>query len=418
MTATPALDPTRPSPGVPPRRSATPAQLRWLDGELAGWRADGLVDEATADAIRGRYVAHRRLTLARIVLTLGACFVGLGLVWLVAANLEGLARPVRLLLFLLVLGALAAAALGVARRAVRAGDTGSPVVGALRLLAAAAIGPVLLQGAQVAGLEVGAPWQVALWGVLALAWAYAVRGVAPVVLGVGLLAFAFVHQVTKDGGSGPAAGTLALAASGLAAVAVGVLHLGSGRTPWARSVSTPWREVGAALVLLGLFVAALPFSSGTVRLTAILWGGLAIALVVAAAALLGADRVGRLEVALAVVALAVGAGLSFWRPDVDLVGTGAVTGGQWVRAVLAVALYLAVASGYAVLGGMRDSDLLTWLATGALVVFTTVQAFAVFAPLLSGAALFLAVGVVLIASGVLADRGRRRLLREAREQVA
>ena len=43
--------------------------------------------------------------------------------------------------------------------------------------------------------------------------------------------------------------------------------------------------------------------------------------------------------------------------------------------------YLAVASGYAVLGGMRDTGRLTWLATAALVVFITVQAFAVFAPI-------------------------------------
>jgi uncharacterized membrane protein len=86
--------------------------------------------------------------------------------------------------------------------------------------------------------------------------------------------------------------------------------------------------------------------------------------------------------------------------------------------VLSVAAYLAVASGYAVLGGMRDSSRLTWLATVALVVFVTVQAFAVFAPIVSGAALFLIVGVVLLGTGVLADRGRRRLVGEAKEALA
>jgi uncharacterized membrane protein len=63
---------------------------------------------------------------------------------------------------------------------------------------------------------------------------------------------------------------------------------------------------------------------------------------------------------------------------------------------------------------MRDSGRLTWLATAALVVFVTVQASAVFAPIVSGAALFLIVGVVLLGTGVLADRGRRRLVTEAK----
>ena len=89
-----------------------------------------------------------------------------------------------------------------------------------------------------------------------------------------------------------------------------------------------------------------------------------------------------------------------------------------LRAVLSVVAYLSVASGYAVLGGMRDSWRLTWLATAALVVFVTVQAFAVFAPIVSGAALFLIVGVVLLGTGVLADRGRRRLVTEAKEALA
>ena len=44
-------------------------------------------------------------------------------------------------------------------------------------------------------------------------------------------------------------------------------------------------------------------------------------------------------------------------------------------------------------------------------VFTTVQSFAVFAPVISGATLFLAVGLVLIAVGYLVDRGRRHLVR-------
>ena len=92
--------------------------------------------------------------------------------------------------------------------------------------------------------------------------------------------------------------------------------------------------------------------------------------------------------------------------------------GAWARAVFAVVAYLFVASGYAVLGGMRDTSRLTWLATAALVIFVTVQAFAVFAPIVSGAALFLIVGLVLIGTGILADRGRRRLVSETKEALS
>ena len=53
------------------------------------------------------------------------------------------------------------------------------------------------------------------------------------------------------------------------------------------------------------------------------------------------------------------------------------------------------------LGVLRDSTWLTALATAALVLFTTVQAFAVFAPIISGATLFLLVSAVARRDGVL-----------------
>ena len=90
MTAPPTATPTAPAHRDPAVHPATPAQLHWLEGELAHWQAEGLLDADRAQAIRGRYVASRRFTLSRIVLTLGACFVGLGLVWLVASNLDAM----------------------------------------------------------------------------------------------------------------------------------------------------------------------------------------------------------------------------------------------------------------------------------------------------------------------------------------
>ena len=97
--------------------AATPGQLHWLEGELAHWQSEGLVDPVAASAIRNRYVASRRFTLSHIVLTLGACFVGLGLIWLVASNLDQMSPLVRFLLMVVIwLGLIGAAEVLAARR--------------------------------------------------------------------------------------------------------------------------------------------------------------------------------------------------------------------------------------------------------------------------------------------------------------
>jgi uncharacterized membrane protein len=413
MTAPPVAGPPVPVHPGQDRHPATPAQLQWLDQQLAAWRTEGLVDDATAGAIRGRYVVQRRVTLARIVLTLGACFVGLGLIWLVVSNLDQMSPLVRFLLMVAVWLGLVVAAEVLARRRTHSDAVPAPVVGAVRLLAAAAYGAVVFQAAQSLQVSSYGPILLGVWAAGALIWSYAVRAVTPLVLGVGLAASWFVWQVLDAGDSMLAAAT-AVATAGLVAASVGVLHaVGRRRGSGWRVLGTPWREIGAGLVLVGLFIAALPFGDDReVGVPAALWVGLAVGAVLAGAAILLGDRTDRLEVGLAGAALVVGVGLSLWRdPGGDLQDLSV---GAWVRVFVAVAAYLAAASGYAVLGGMRDSARMTWFATASLVVFTTVQAFAVFAEILSGAALFLLVGVVLIGTGILADRGRRRLVREGK----
>ena len=75
-----------------------------------------------------------------------------------------------------------------------------------------------------------------------------------------------------------------------------------------------------------------------------------------------------------------------------------------------VAVYVGAATWLAVLGVLRDSPRLTFLATAALVLFTTVQAFAVFAAIVQGAWLFVLMGLVLRRHRLAADRGRRHWL--------
>jgi hypothetical protein len=73
--------------------------------------------------------------------------------------------------------------------------------------------------------------------------------------------------------------------------------------------------------------------------------------------------------------------------------------------------YVGAAAWFAVLGVLRDSKRLTFIATAALVVFTTFQAFAVFAAIVQGAWLFVLLGLVFVGTGWLADRARRQLTR-------
>ncbi|MBM6402910.1 DUF2157 domain-containing protein [Phycicoccus sp. CSK15P-2] len=422
MTAPPTTttDPVPPGPGdgSATAHPATPAQLAWLEGELPRWQAEGLVDATAVAAIRGRYVAHRRFTLARIVLTLGAAFVGLGLVWLVAANLDALPPALRFAVVAAVWLGLTAGAELLATRKEHGGGVASPVVGAVRLLAAGAFGAVVFQAAQSLQVPAYEPLLVGVWALGVLAYAYAVAGIGPVVLGVVLGAYWLVWHVVSTADDVVSV-LLAVGAAGLASVAVGVLHhrLAGGAGVW-RSLGLPWREVGAVLVLGGLFAAALPYAAEVELGAPLPLVVLGLAALLAGLAVLRGDRLDRLEVGLATGATVLVVLLAVWRADEDPTSTADLAVGDWARAAVAVGVYLLVASGYAVLGGMRDSGRLTWLATAALVVFVTTQALAVFAPILSGAWLFLLVGVVLLATGVLADRGRRRLAAQGREVLS
>lgn len=392
---------------------ATATQLKWLEGELDAWQAEGLVDLPTATALRSRYVAVRRLTVLRVLLTLGTGFLGTGLIWLVAANLDQLSPPTRFVGVTALWLAVTASGEWLATARGRGGEVSSPVVEAVRLLGVAAYGAVLFQAAQSLQVPAYEPTLVGLWGLGALLLAYAVRSTACLTAAVLLLAGWWLWALV-DAGASPVGATAAALSAAVVAAAVGAVH--SAR--WWPDFTPPWREVGAALALVGVFVAAVPAD----RLADSRWStALTVALVVAALAAAVAVTVApeaRLEVALAAGALVAGLLLALWRPGT---GTSAGVGlapAEYVRAAVAVLLYLAVASGYAVLGASRDSGRLTLLATAAIVVFTTFQAFAVFAPILSGAALFLTVGVVLLVTGWLGDRGRRRLARGRSEVPA
>ncbi len=237
MTAPPTATPTAPGHRDPAVHAATPAQLHWLEGELAHWQAEGLLAPEAAHAIRGRYVASRRFTLSRIVLTLGACFVGLGLIWLVASNLDAMSPLARFGLMVAIWLGLVVGVRGAGEPRAPGWATRHPrSSGALRLLAAAAFGAVVFQAAQSLQVPAYEPLLVGVWGLGALLWAYAVRGVAPLVLAVALLAFWFVWQVVERRAAGPSRCRPRSAAAGARR------RVGRGGAPGAR-LARPGRPV-------------------------------------------------------------------------------------------------------------------------------------------------------------------------------
>lgn len=382
-----------------------PSQLAWLEGEVRQWQAAGLLDAAAADAIRARYVAVRRFSLVRLLLGLGACFVGVGLIWLVATNLDRVSPPLRFILVtLLWLGFTAAAEVIAGRRAHRGGEARSAVLGAARALSALSFGAVVFQAAQSLQVPAYEPRLLGVWGLGALLYAYAVAGVSPLLVGLSIGTGWFVWHVAEASNSGMGFVSAVLVGA-VVATAVAVLHAAR----WLPAFAEAWREVGALLVLVGLFTAALPVvTAEDFAWPVLLTIGLVVAATATASAAALADRRGRLELLAPAAAVVAGMLLVQWDPGVT--ATSEVTGTAYLHAGVSVAVYLAAAGWYAVLGVLRDTSRLTVLATGALVIFTTVQAFAVFAPIISGATLFLLVGAVLVGSGFAVDRGRRHLV--------
>ncbi len=410
MTSSLTTPPAAPPPAVPPRIPITPRTLGWLTGEVAAARADGLVSDDQAARIVDRYRESRRFGLATLVLTLGAVFVGVGLIWLVAANLDQLPPLARFLAVVAIWLTLMSGAELLAARREHGGPIPSPVVFAGRLMAALAFGAVIFQAAQSLQVPAYEPKLVGLWSAGALLYAYAVRSSGPLLVGLGS---GLAWLLWQTGWEEPSAlgFVLTLGAAAVLAVSLGSLH-----DRWLRSFSVPWRELGAALALVTLFVAAVPaVTPEDFAWTRTLVVTMVVAGVLACAAGAGSRGWLRLEPAAAVGVAALAVLLVWWDTGTD---TSHVDLADWAHAAVSIVLYVAAAAGIAVLGVLRDSWRLTALATAALVVFTTFQSFAVFAAILSGAWLFLALGLVFLATGYLFDRGRRRLARELADDAA
>ena len=398
---------TEPAPAVPARtRPATPQQLAWLHDELPLWRAAGLVDDRAATAILRGYHPSRRFDLSRLLLTLGAAFVGVGVIWLVASNLDQLTPLVR---FAVVAAFWLALLIGgelLARTRDHGGAVPSPVVGCVRILAALTFGAVVFQAAQSLQVPAYEPQLLAWWGLGALVQAYVVRAAGPLVVALLGLTSWLVWQTTWDAPSALAV-LLVLFAGGALAAAAAAWH-----EDLLPAFAPPWRTVGAVLSLGSVFVAALPFvTTEDFAWTPTLVVTVGVCGLAAVASTLLARGELRLEPLVSVGMAVAGVLLVLWDVGADYDTSDQVGAAGWGPAAAGVLVYVGAAAWYAVLGVLRDSRLLTFLATAALVLFTTVQAFAVFAPIVQGAWLFLLLGLVLVGTGWVADRARRELAR-------
>ena len=401
-----------PAPPLSARtRPATPAQLDWLAAELPHWRSAGLVDDRAATAILASYHPTRRFDLSSLLLTLGAAFVGVGIIWLVASNLDQLPPLTRFLVVAAFWLAFLAGGELLAGRREHGGTIPSPVVGAVRILAALTFGAVVFQAAQSLQVPAYEPQLLAWWGLGALVHAYVVRATGPLVVGLVAGASWLVWQTTWD-----VAGRADRAARPLRRGCRGRVPRRASRNPAGASFkgfSAAWREVGAAaLPRRAVHRRAALRDDRRLHRPRRCWSS-------------SWSRPGwpssppralatgnaRLEPAMALVIGAVGVLLVLWEVGSDFDVDDQVGAAGWAHAALGVIAYVGAAAWFAVLGVLRDSKRLTFIATAALVVFTTFQAFAVFAAIVQGAWLFVLLGLVFAGTGWLADRARRQLAR-------
>jgi uncharacterized membrane protein len=379
-------------------RPVAPRQLAWLRSEVADWTSHGIIDDAQATQILTRYRAgqHARFGLGRVLLLLGGGFVGVGLIWLVAANLDELSPLTRF-------GAVAALWLTflVGGEALAARSSSAALVGAARLLAALGIGAVVFQAAQSLQVPAFEPRLVGLWAAGTLLHGYLTRAYMPFLVGVATGVTWWFMQPMWDEQNGLTVvmlfGTGAVLASGLAVVHDGLLD----------SFARTWRTVAAGMALLAMFAAAIP----DIGSDGIAWSPwLVLALVMAAIAALAAAVVRPgpriLEPLGAVVVLVVATLLGLWTTGADAAD---VQPADWLHAAVSVAAYVVLAVALVALGTVRDHPALTAMAMVGLVVFTTFQSFAVFAPIVTGAWLFVVLGTVFLGTGFLFDRARREL---------
>lgn len=193
----------------------------WMQNEIAAWRAEGLVDAATAERLSARYAAPGGRLSWGILLAgvFGAFLVGLGLAALVAANWNDFGRAARTALAFAPVAACGAAALLFAAKGKTSAAMMEPM-GLVWFAAVAAGATIVAQTYQIGDSAEGLLLFIAL---LALPVLFATR---PRVATVVWTVFAIVWACVR-GDEGERSATLAWGATG------GILLVSAAAWTWA-----------------------------------------------------------------------------------------------------------------------------------------------------------------------------------------
>lgn len=391
------------------RETISAGRLAWLRGQIGGWRADGLIGHAEGEAIEARCAGALRARAARTVLLIGAALFGIGLIGVVAANLDvdEIGPLVRSLLIALVWLTLAGLA-----EVVRHLGTAASLANPIALLAAIAYGATIFQVTQSLQVPAFEPALILVWAVGSLVYAYATRHSGPLVLGVGALAGWYVWELAERADVA-AAIVLGMALGAPLAAAVAALHEGTALAHFTGA----WRFAAALLGLAAFGVLAIgPVEDSSVP-GALAYAAIAVVVVALLAAVRGDGRQ-RIEIAGALVAAAAAVALVAFAPETGrelfLFEGGATDGGSSsvvAHALVSLGLFFVYAAAIAYLGQINGATALTGVGIAAIVLFFITQAFALTLALGSTAWLLLGVGVLLAACGVLADLLHRRRAR-------
>jgi uncharacterized membrane protein len=165
-------------------------QHAWLHGEIAQWVRDGLINQSQAEAIGERYPHQPGIAWGRLVLSsVGAIIFGLGVILLFAYNWEAMHKFAKLGV---IFGSLIAAHLA----AMALHRPGYPPVASegLHALGTMLFGAGIWLIAQIYHLDEHYPNAIILWGIGALAFAWALPSLTQALMAVALV---IVWQLTE-----------------------------------------------------------------------------------------------------------------------------------------------------------------------------------------------------------------------------
>ncbi len=212
---------------------------RWLAGELGAWQAEGLIDARQLNTLRERYPVAAEVFSGRLMLSaLGAVIFGLGVILHFAYNWDDMSKLAKLAIIIGSLIASHGAAYGLSVR----GRGSQASIESLHLLGTMFFGAGIWLISQIYQFEIPYPGALLVWGLGALAVAWALPSIPQGLMALTLISAWCLSDVEIHSSANYLGATL---------VAIGILPLGI----WRRSKTILFLGAAAFLVLLTVGVA-------------------------------------------------------------------------------------------------------------------------------------------------------------------